>query len=61
MRIIESANYTIYNLLMIFSFAYGYEKTDTCFDSTKQADGLDSGITPFTSAIINGKGTFYFE
>ena len=37
------------------SFLYGYDN-EACFDSTKQADGLDNGVIPFPSAIINGKG-----
>jgi FtsP/CotA-like multicopper oxidase with cupredoxin domain len=28
----------------------------TCYNSTKQSDGLDCGVTPFASAVINGKG-----
>ncbi len=37
------------------SYAHGWD-SDFCFNSTKQGDGLDCGVAPFYSAIINGKG-----
>ncbi|ELU15956.1 hypothetical protein CAPTEDRAFT_193609 [Capitella teleta] len=40
------------------SYSYGFDNAP-CYTSTKQADGLDCGVTPFTSALINGKGVHY--
>ncbi|CAH1796369.1 unnamed protein product [Owenia fusiformis] len=36
------------------NFAYGFDKNR--FSSTKQVDGVDAGIIPFISALVNGKG-----
>ena len=39
------------------SFMYGFDiPLRDCYNSTKQADGLDSGVVPFQAATINGKG-----
>ena len=39
------------------SFSYGYDiPEEMCYNSTKQSDGLDCGVVPFDSAVINGKG-----
>ena len=41
------------------SFSYGYDIPDEmCYQSTKQVDGLDCGVTPFYSAVINGRGKY---
>ena len=38
-------------------FSHGYDIPDEmCYNSTKQADGLDSGVVPFDSGVFNGKG-----
>ncbi|XP_070535321.1 uncharacterized protein [Ptychodera flava] len=40
-------------------FSPGYNDTTKCFYQTRQSDGTDIGVTPFHSALINGKGQFY--
>nr|UCK81628.1 laccase-1 [Arenicola marina] len=41
-----------------FSYGFGVDK-EMCFNSTKQADGVDCGVIPFVSGVINGKGQQY--
>ena len=37
------------------SYPFGYGGA-YCFNSTKQGDGMDCGVFPYMSGLINGKG-----
>ena len=43
--------------LLIYSY-HGMRDTE-CYLATKTADGIDLGIVPFESALINGRGLFH--
>ena len=43
--------------LLIYSY-HGMYDTE-CYLATKTGDGVDLGIVPFESALINGRGLFH--
>ena len=47
--------HTVKTHVLHSSYPFGYDN-DVCFHSTKQADGMDCGVFPYSSGLINGKG-----